>query len=71
MGMRVVVAAANEAREAENFERHNDSFITALLRMQFLTFLASAAPGMCSRFQLRPYFSMEDDWLSRAISAFR
>ena len=46
MGIRVVVAAANEAREAEKFQRHNDSFITALLRMQFIAFLASAAPGM-------------------------
>jgi len=46
MGIRLVVASANEAREAERFEQHNNSFITALLRMQFLSFMASAAPGM-------------------------
>jgi ATP-binding cassette, subfamily B, bacterial len=46
MGIRVVVAAANEVPEAKEFQRHNDNFITALLRMQYLAFLASAAPGM-------------------------
>ncbi|MBT9333244.1 ABC transporter ATP-binding protein [Paracidobacterium acidisoli] len=46
MGIRLVIASANEHREAENFERHNTSFIEALLRMQFLSFLAAAAPGM-------------------------
>jgi ATP-binding cassette subfamily B protein len=46
MGIRLVVSSANETREAKKFEQHNDSFITALLRMQFLSFMASAAPGM-------------------------
>ncbi len=45
MGIRLVVSSANETREAANFERHNNRFIEALLRMQFLAFLASAAPG--------------------------
>ena len=45
MGIRLVVSSASERREAENFERHNNRFIDALLRMQFLAFLASAAPG--------------------------
>lgn len=46
MGLRLVVTSANEAREADNFERHNNRFIDALLRMQFLAFMASAAPAI-------------------------
>ncbi len=46
MAMRLVVASGNEEREARNFERHNSSFISALLRLQFLSFLAGAAPGL-------------------------
>ena len=46
MGIRLVVSSANEEREAANFERHNANFIEALLRMQFISFMASAAPGI-------------------------
>jgi ATP-binding cassette, subfamily B, bacterial len=46
MGIRLVVSSANERREAQKFEQHNSNFITALLRLQFLAFMASAAPGM-------------------------
>jgi len=46
MGIRLVISSANEEREAQKFQEHNSSFITALLRMQFLAFMASAAPAM-------------------------
>jgi ATP-binding cassette subfamily B protein len=45
LGMRLMVAFGNEKREAENFRKHNASFIQSLLSMQLLSFLASAAPG--------------------------
>lgn len=45
LGLRLVVSSHTEAREAENFRRHNQNFIDALLRMQLTAFLSGAVPG--------------------------
>jgi len=45
LGIRLVVAAHAESREAERFRRHNQNFIDALMRMQLTAFLSGAVPG--------------------------
>jgi len=45
MGMRVVVAAHQQEREAGRFRQLNGGFVEALLRMQVLSFLAGSIPG--------------------------
>jgi ATP-binding cassette, subfamily B, bacterial len=45
LGIRLVIASRTEAREAEQFRRHNRNFVEALLRMQLTAFLSGAVPG--------------------------
>jgi ATP-binding cassette, subfamily B, bacterial len=45
LGMRLIVASATEKFEAERFREYNSSFISSLLSMQVLSFLASAMPS--------------------------
>ena len=45
LGIRLVVSAHAEAREANNFRARNQSFVDALMRMQLTAFLAGAVPG--------------------------
>lgn len=45
MGMRTVNALAAEAYEAERFRAANGGFITAMLRMQTVSFMTGALPG--------------------------
>jgi ATP-binding cassette subfamily B protein len=45
LGMRLVVATANEQRETEEFRRRNSNFIRSLLSMQWMSFLGGALPG--------------------------
>jgi ATP-binding cassette subfamily B protein len=45
LGMRLVVATANEQRETQEFRRRNSNFIRSLLSMQWMSFLGSALPG--------------------------
>jgi ATP-binding cassette subfamily B protein len=45
LGMRLVVASSAQSREVENFRRHNQGFVDALLSMQLTSFLAGAVPG--------------------------
>jgi ATP-binding cassette subfamily B protein len=45
LGMRLIVASATENLEAERFRGYNTSFISSLLSMQVLSFLASAMPS--------------------------
>lgn len=45
-GMRAVVAANAQGREAERFARHNDRFVDALMSMRWFTYLAGGLPGL-------------------------
>lgn len=45
LGVRLVVSARAEDREAERFRARNQSFVDALLSMQLTSFLAGALPG--------------------------
>ncbi|WP_420464187.1 ABC transporter ATP-binding protein [Candidatus Palauibacter sp.] len=45
-GVRAVVAANAQEREAERFGRHNDRFVRALLSMRWFTYLAGGLPGL-------------------------
>src|SRR5260370_40223742 len=45
LGMRLVVATANEPRETQEFRRRNSNFIRSLLSMQWMSFLGGALPG--------------------------
>ena len=45
-GMRAVVAANAQEREAERFGRRNDRFVRALLSMRWFTYLAGGLPGL-------------------------
>ena len=45
-GMRTVVAANAQEREADRFGRHNDRFVRALLSMRWFTYLAGGLPGL-------------------------
>jgi ATP-binding cassette subfamily B protein len=45
LGIRLIVSAHAEAREAERFRERNQSFIDALMRMQLTAFLSGAVPG--------------------------
>jgi len=45
LGMRLVVATANEHRETQEFRRRNSNFIRSLLSMQWMSFLGGALPG--------------------------
>ncbi len=45
LGIRLVVSARAENREAENFRVRNQSFLDALLGMQLTAFLSGAVPG--------------------------
>ena len=45
-GMRAVVAANAQGREAERFGRHNDRFVDALMSMRWFTYLAGGLPGL-------------------------
>jgi ATP-binding cassette subfamily B protein len=45
LGMRLVVATANEQRETQEFRRRNSNFIRSLLSMQWMSFLGGALPG--------------------------
>lgn len=45
-GMRAVVAANAQEREAARFGRHNDRFVDALMSMRWFTYLAGGLPGL-------------------------
>lgn len=45
LGIRLVVAAHREEREAQRFRECNRNFVDALLRMQWTAFLSGAVPG--------------------------
>ena len=45
-GMRAVVAANAQGREAKRFARHNDRFVDALMSMRWFTYLAGGLPGL-------------------------
>ena len=45
-GMRLVVSANAQAREEARFRSGNDSFVTALMRMQRLTYFSGGMPGL-------------------------
>jgi ATP-binding cassette subfamily B protein len=45
LGIRLVVATANEHRETQEFRRRNSNFIRSLLSMQWMAFLGGALPG--------------------------
>ena len=45
-GMRAVVAANAQQREAARFARHNDRFVDALMSMRWFTYLAGGLPGL-------------------------
>ncbi len=45
LGIRLVVSSHAEAREAGRFQRTNQNFVDALLRMQLTAFLSGAVPG--------------------------
>jgi ATP-binding cassette subfamily B protein len=45
LGIRLVVSARAESREAERFRARNQSFLDALMRMQLTSFLSGAVPG--------------------------
>jgi ATP-binding cassette subfamily B protein len=46
LGHRVVTAYGREAREGEEFDRQNQGYLGALLRMQWISYLGSGMPGM-------------------------
>ena len=45
LGIRLVISSQAELREIERFRARNQSFLDALLRMQFTSFLSGAVPG--------------------------
>ena len=45
-GMKLVVAHNAQEREASRFRQRNDAFITALMAMRRLTYLAGGLPGL-------------------------
>jgi ATP-binding cassette subfamily B protein len=45
LGIRLVVSAGAESREAERFRARNQSFLEALMSMQLMSFLSGAVPG--------------------------
>ena len=45
LGIRLVITARAESREAERFRRRNQSFLDALMSMQLTAFLSGAVPG--------------------------
>ena len=45
-GMRLVVASNAQDREVERFRAANDGFVRALMRMQWLRYLAGGLPGL-------------------------
>ena len=45
-GMRVIVGANAQEREVARFQRANDAFVDALMRMQKLTYLSGGLPGL-------------------------
>src|SRR5260370_5791255 len=45
LGMRLVVATANEQRETQEFRRRNSNFIRSLRSIQFVSFLARPLPA--------------------------
>ena len=49
-GMRLVVSANAQEREAARFRRHNDGFIDALMRMRRLTYVSGGVPGLLLAF---------------------
>jgi ATP-binding cassette subfamily B protein len=46
LGHRVVMAYGRGAREGEEFDRQNEGYLGALLRMQWISYLGSGMPGM-------------------------
>lgn len=46
LGHRVVMAYGRGAREGEEFDRQNEGYLGALLRMQWMSYLGSGMPGM-------------------------
>jgi len=46
LGMKLVVAANAQEREASRFRARNDGFVAALLRMRRLTYLSGGLPGL-------------------------
>jgi ATP-binding cassette, subfamily B, bacterial len=46
LGVRVVVAAQAEAREVSRFRARNQAFLDALMKMQLMSFLSGALPGV-------------------------
>lgn len=56
LGVRLVVAARAEQREAERFRERNQSFVDALLSMQLTSFLAGALPGAVLTFSSAAIF---------------
>ena len=49
-GMRLVVSANAQEREAARFRKHNDGFIDALMRMRRLTYISGGVPGLLLAF---------------------
>lgn len=45
-GMRLTVASNAQAREAARFRERNDAFVGAMIRMQWLRYVAGGAPGL-------------------------
>ena len=45
-GVKLVVTSNAQAREVERFRRRNDTFIDALMSMQFLSYLSGGLPGL-------------------------
>src|SRR5579863_4295484 len=45
LGIRLVVSARAETREAERFRARNQAFVDALMKMQLTAFLSGAVPG--------------------------
>lgn len=46
LGMRIVVGANAQEREAARFRRHNDAFVRSLLSMRWLTYMAGGLPAL-------------------------
>jgi ATP-binding cassette, subfamily B, bacterial len=56
LGVRLVISAHAESREAERFRERNQSFVDALLRMQLTSFLSGAVPGAVLTFSTAAIF---------------